>query len=179
MRRDLMWCSPAAYGSKSDQSQALKVRTLPSALMILEAWISDRHPGSISSSAYYFLVSLVGIGHNFIMKTYLSLFLLCMGSLLQAEMASPANADLLRQTLPAIKLERAPLTDAIKELRELSKLGEEQVNFFISPEAEEGERIVTLDLRGVTGMDALAMILRQTATRAELRRNILWILPNP
>lgn len=110
------------------------------------------------------------------MKTLrFTLFLLLMFPAFGA--TARTNARLLRDSRINITLQRADLPTAIRTLRELTREGEDQVNFFITGEAEEIGRTVSLDLRGVSGADALTMILQQTGTRAEVRGNILWILP--
>ncbi|WFB35823.1 hypothetical protein P3T73_16850 [Kiritimatiellota bacterium B12222] len=114
------------------------------------------------------------------MKTLCMMIGLLWGSFAFADSASPANTHLLKETvLQEFTLVNVSLSDAIAELRELTKTKSKQVNFVIPPETEALSKEVTLDLRGVSGLDAFAMILRQTATHAEIRMNSIWILPNP
>lgn len=113
------------------------------------------------------------------MKTLRLLFLMLPVGLACAQTTSPANTHLLREaTIPELVFDKTPLSDAIRRLREVTTQGEEQVNFLLSPALGERPRQVTFDLRGINGMDAFATILSQTKTRAEIRRNIIWILPN-
>ena len=51
--------------------------------------------------------------------------------------------------------------------------------FVISPDVKAEEKRLTLSIRGVSGMDALATILQMSGTRAELKQGSIWILPNP
>lgn len=114
------------------------------------------------------------------MKMFFSVFCLCMISFLNAETTSPANTHLLREAIiPELILNRATLSEAIDLLRDSTKKEDLQVNFLVTPEAAAMTTVVSLDLRGVNGLDAFSTILSITKTRAEIRRNIIWILPNP
>lgn len=97
-----------------------------------------------------------------------------------AQTVSPANAHLLKNTvIKELKLERANLREAIDALRNLTQQGEAQVNFVLSPDVKVEEISITLDVRGISGLDALATLLQMSGTRAELKQGSIWILPNP
>lgn len=113
------------------------------------------------------------------MKTLLLFLFTCCCGRAVAEEASPANAHLLKAVLPELKLDGADLQQAIDLLRDKTEVGEKQVNFVLPPETKAETRKVTLNLRGISGMDALATILQMTGTRAEIKRGSIWILPNP
>lgn len=114
------------------------------------------------------------------MRQLLTIFLLLFFTPGFAEDAAPANSQLLKNTtLKELKLEQVTLPEAIDALRKQTQQGELEVNFVIPPETLKLNKVVSLELRGVSGLDALAMILRQTGTRAELKQNSIWILPNP
>ena len=115
-----------------------------------------------------------------LMKLFLSLLFLLSFTQVISGSSSPANTHLLKNTtIEELKVEKMPLDEVIDLLREQTKQGVREVNFVLAPETKANERWVTLDLRGVKGIDALSMILQQTQTRAELKRNSIWILPNP
>jgi len=114
------------------------------------------------------------------MNRYIYFLLLLLFPLLPAEGSAPANANLLKDTvIKEFTLEGANLREAIDQLRELTQNGEEQVNFVIAPDVKAEEKVLTMDVRGISGMDALATILQMSGTRAELKRGSIWILPNP
>lgn len=97
---------------------------------------------------------------------------------LSAQSPEPGNTHLFRNAvLEEVNFTRAPLDEVISFLREVTRQGEDQVNFVIPPETKARERMVTLNLRNVKVVDAFATILRMTGTRAEIRQNMVWILP--
>jgi hypothetical protein len=112
------------------------------------------------------------------MKTLL--LILCFLPLgdLRADSAPSANLYLLRnQVLEQLVVEKAPLDEVIDLIRDKTRVGEKQVNFVIPAETKASTRLVTLDIRGVNAMDAFSTVLSITGTRAELRHNMVFILP--
>ena len=110
---------------------------------------------------------------------YLLLILMSLplGGLL-AESAPSANLHLLRnQMLEELVVTNAPLDEVVELIREKTRVGDVQVNFVIPPQTKASERLVTLDLRNVNAMDVFSTVLSFTGTRAELRHNVVFILP--
>ena len=126
----------------------------------------------------FFLASEPRKTHHVRMKRIGWLGLIAWMMVGQGWASSPGNTHLFRNTvLEEVSFRKAPLDEVIAFLREQTKRGEEQVNFVIPPQTQAAERIVTLDLRNVQAVDAFATILRMTGTRAEVRQNMVWILP--
>lgn len=95
-----------------------------------------------------------------------------------AETASSANLHLLRnQVMDELVVTNAPLDEVIELIQEKTKVGDVQVNFVLPPQTRASERLVTLDLRNVNAMDVFSTVLSFTGTRAELRHNVVFILP--
>lgn len=112
------------------------------------------------------------------MKHFLCVLCFVPLGMVMAGAGSSANLHLLRnQVLDELNVEQATLDQVIDLIREKTKVGEVQVNFIIPAETNPASRRVTLDLRGVNAMDVFATVLSMTGTRAELRHNMVFILP--
>jgi hypothetical protein len=113
------------------------------------------------------------------MKTVFFLLTVLHGHYLQAHSPTPGNTHLFRNAvIEELKFVRAPLDEVIAFLREETRQGDTQVNFIIPYETKASERMVTLDLKNVNAVDAFATILKMTGTRAEMKQNMVWILPD-
>jgi len=113
------------------------------------------------------------------MKTCILLSLLISAVTLRAQHSSAANTHLFRTAvIEEVTFHQAPLDEVIAFLREETRQGDVQVNFVIPAETNASERMVTLDLRNVKAVDVFATVLNMTGTRAEIKQNMVWIVPN-
>jgi hypothetical protein len=95
-----------------------------------------------------------------------------------SQSSDPANTRLFRTTvIREVLFDQAPLDEVMTFLREQTRQGDREVNIVISPEVNSSERRVTLNLRNAKAVDVFATVLQMTGTRAEVRRSIVWILP--
>lgn len=96
-----------------------------------------------------------------------------------AESSSPANTHLFRTTvIEEVEFEQMPLNEVITFLQDATRKGDQQVNFILPPETRASERRITLSLRNIKAVEVFATVLTVTGTRAEIRKNIVWILPD-